>query len=97
MQTRGAGTMAMTMTPGDPLSSIIKIACVAAIKEAFHISDLSPRRLLNVEDAAAYLSLSEREVYNMISNKDLGAVRHGRRVMLDIRDLDEWIAIHKAA
>lgn len=67
----------------------------AAIKEAFHISDLSPRRLLNVEDAAAYLSLSEREVYNMISNKDLAAVRHGRRVMLDIRDLELWIQDNK--
>ncbi|HEX4231682.1 MAG TPA: helix-turn-helix domain-containing protein [Bryobacteraceae bacterium] len=84
------------MTPANPLSSKIKTACEAAIKEAFHISDLSPRRLLNVEHAAAYLSLSEREVYNMISNKDLAAVRHGRRVMLDIRDLMSG-SLHKAA
>jgi excisionase family DNA binding protein len=85
------------MTPADPLSSIIKTACEAAIKEAFHISDLSPRRLLNVEHAAAYLSLSEREVYNMISSKDLAAVRHGRRVMLDIRDLELWIQHNKVS
>jgi excisionase family DNA binding protein len=44
-----------------------------------------------------YLALSEREIYNMIANKDLSGVRHGRRLMLDIRDLDVWIATHKAA
>jgi excisionase family DNA binding protein len=85
------------MTAPNPLSSIIKSACESAIKEALNIGDLSPRRLLNVEEAAAYLSLSEREIYNMISNKDLAAVRHGRRVMVDIRDLEHWIALHKAA
>ena len=85
------------MTPADPLSSMIKTACEAAVKQALQISDVSPRRLLNVEGAAAYLSLSEREVYNMISTRDLAAVRHGRRVMLDIRDLEDWVANHKRA
>jgi excisionase family DNA binding protein len=84
------------VTNPDPLSVMIKAACQAAIKEALKISDLSPRRLLNVEETAGYLSLSEREVYNMISNKYLASVRHGRRLMVDIRDLEEWISSHKA-
>lgn len=52
---------------------------------------------MTVQEAAVYLALSEREVYNMIANKELNGVRHGRRLMLDIRDLDVWITAHKAA
>lgn len=84
------------ITP-DPLSAMIKSACEAAIREALNISDISPRRLLSVEETAVYLGLSEREIYNMIANRQLPAVRHGRRTMLDIQDLDQWIARKKAA
>jgi excisionase family DNA binding protein len=84
------------MTSTDPLSAMIKSACQAAIQEVLHISDLSPRRLMTVQEAAVYLTLSEREIYNMIANKELAGVRHGRRTMLDIRDIDQWIAVHKA-
>jgi excisionase family DNA binding protein len=76
---------------------MIKAACQAAIKEAMQISDISPRRLMTAQEASVYLALSEREIYNMLSNKELTGVRHGRRLMLDIRDLEEWIAAHKAA
>ena len=85
------------MAGTDAFSEIIKAACQAAIKEAMNLSDLSPRRLLTAQEAAVYLALSEREVYNMISNKELDGVRHGRRLMLDIRDLEIWISLHKAA
>ena len=47
-------------------------------------------RLVNVG-----AQLSEREVYNMISNGQLRAVKHGWRKMVDIRDLDEWIESKK--
>jgi excisionase family DNA binding protein len=62
-----------------------------------NISDVSPRRLMSVQEAGIYLALSEREIYKMIANKELSGVRHGRRLMLDIRDLDAWISMHKAA
>ena len=77
------------MAGTDAFSEIIKAACQAAIKEAMNISDLSPRRLLTAQEAAVYLALSERE--------ELDGVRHGRRLMLDIRDLEAWISLHKAA
>ena len=80
------------MTNQDPLSESSTTARQAAIKEALHVSDLSPRRRLNVQEAAAYLALSERGVYNMTSNRDLVSGRHGRRVMVDIRDLEDWIS-----
>lgn len=85
------------MTGNDPLSQMIQAACEAAIKRALNISEISPRRLLTVQEGAVYLTLSEREIYNMIANKELAGVRHGRRTMIDIRDIDEWIAMHKAA
>jgi excisionase family DNA binding protein len=53
------------------------------------------KRLLSPEEAAAYLALSKREVYNMIANGKLPAVQHGRRKMIDIRDLETWIEEHK--
>ncbi len=62
-----------------------------------NIGDISPRRLMTVQEGAVYLALSEREIYNMLANKELTGVRHGRRLMLDIRDLEDWIAAHKAA
>jgi excisionase family DNA binding protein len=85
------------MNSADPLSQMIQAACEAAVRRAMNISDISPRRLLTAQEAAIYLALSEREVYNMIANKDLTGVRHGRRLVVDIRDLEEWIATHKAA
>jgi excisionase family DNA binding protein len=57
---------------------------------------LAPRRLLSAHEAAVYLALSEREIYNMIATKVLRGVRHGRRVMIDIRDIEQWIESKKA-
>jgi excisionase family DNA binding protein len=83
------------MIRSDPLSEIIEAACESAIKRAMNISDVSPRRLLTVQEAAVYLALSEREIYNMITNKELVGVRHGRRVMIDLRDIENWIETNK--
>jgi excisionase family DNA binding protein len=74
---------------------MIEAACESAMKKVLRISDVSPRRLMSISEVAAYLSLSEREAYNMLSNEELTAVRHGRRVMVDIWDVDRWIAEHK--
>jgi excisionase family DNA binding protein len=80
---------------GDVLSEMIETACESAIKRVFNISDLSPRRLLTIAEAAIYLAISEREIYNMLANKELRAVRHGRRIMIDIRDLEVWVEANK--
>jgi excisionase family DNA binding protein len=60
-----------------------------------NISDVSPRRLLTVQEASVYVALSEREIYNTIANKELPGVRHGRRLMIDLRDLEHWIESNK--
>jgi excisionase family DNA binding protein len=81
----------------DPFTQMVAAACKLAIREVMNISDLSQRRLLSVEQASTYLNLSIAEVYSMLSNKELAAVRHGKRVMVDIRDLEIWIEAHRAA
>lgn len=75
----------------NPLSQLIEAACEAAIRRAMNITDLAPRRLLSIKEAAVYFAISEREVYNMLANNELQGVRHGRRVMIDLRDAERWI------
>lgn len=79
------------MNAGDAFEAVIQRAVEAGVRKALNISEATNRRLFSIEEAAVYLSLSKREVYNMIAARELPEVTHGRRKMLDIRDLDEWI------
>jgi excisionase family DNA binding protein len=80
----------------DAFSQVIEEAVAAGIRKAYGgVNDGTNRRLLSIEQAATYLCLSERELYNMLANKELVAVKHGRRTMLDVRDLDQWIESNK--
>lgn len=82
-------------TAGDAFAEVIERAVEAAIRKALNLSEATNRRLMTVEEAAVYLSLSEREIHNMIALTDLQCVRRGRRVMIDIHDLDLWIETNK--
>jgi excisionase family DNA binding protein len=84
-------------TSTDLFQQLIEQAVEAAVRKALNVSDATNRRLLSIEEAAVYLSLSKREIYNMIANHDLPAVTHGRRKMLDIEDLAQWIKRNKDA
>jgi excisionase family DNA binding protein len=57
----------------------------------------SRRRLLDVEQTAEYLGMTEGAVYNLVSDNKLQSVRFDRRLRFDIRDLDELIAQAKKA
>ncbi len=48
-------------------------------------------RLLSVREAGNYLSLSHWTVREMIWRGELPEVRIGRRLLVDVRDLDELI------
>jgi excisionase family DNA binding protein len=85
------------MSAGDAFQEVIERAVEAAVKKALNVSEVTNRRLMTIEEGAIYLSLSKREVYNMIACADLPAVTHGRRKMLDIRDLEAWIDQNKGA
>jgi excisionase family DNA binding protein len=51
----------------------------------------SQKRLLSVEEAAAYLGRTKEAIQHMIAAGKLSTVKGGRRVFLDVRDLDQWI------
>jgi excisionase family DNA binding protein len=85
------------MGSGDAFQHLIEEAVEVAVRRALNVSDATNRRLLSIEEGSVYLSLSKRELYNMIANGDLQAVTHGRRKMLDIQDLDQWITRNKGA
>ena len=53
------------------------------------------KRLYSVPEAAVYLGLTVDGVRYMISIGRLPAVRHGRRVLVDIKDMDEFIERNK--
>ncbi|MCU1336356.1 MAG: Helix-turn-helix domain [Bryobacterales bacterium] len=79
----------------DIITQAIQRAVESGVRKALNVYEATNRRLLSVKEAATYLSLSERELYNMMANHQLRAVRHGRRTMFDIRDLDTWIERNK--
>ena len=84
-----------TMTFDQRLSHLVKASCKEALKELIVIDDLAPRRLLSVNETAAYLGISKREIYNLLTGKQLVRVSHRRRTMIDIRDLERWILERK--
>lgn len=81
--------------PRDAFQQLIEQAVEAGVRKALNINDATSRRLLSIEEGASYLSLSKREIYNMIAARELPAVTHGRRKMLDIRDLEVWVTQNK--
>ena len=52
-------------------------------------------RLLTIEGAAKYLSMTEEAIRHKVINGKLRAVRADRYLRFDIRDLDSWIEANK--
>src|SRR4051794_35429718 len=48
-------------------------------------------RVLNAEKAAEYLSVSEDQIYNLVSDGKLAPVRFDRRLRFDVRELDRLV------
>jgi|13_taG_2_1085334.scaffolds.fasta_scaffold01739_9 excisionase family DNA binding protein len=51
-----------------------------------------PPRVLNVKEASAYLSISERKLREEIALGNIKVARLGRRILLRLSDLDEFVA-----
>jgi excisionase family DNA binding protein len=52
-------------------------------------------RLLTAEQAGDYIGRSEQAVRHLIFQRDIPAVRKGRCVRIDRKDLDRWIENNK--
>lgn len=55
-----------------------------------------PKRLLTVKHSAQHLDCGVYSVRELIWKGELPIVRHGRKIFLDIRDLDSYIEKNKA-
>jgi len=53
---------------------------------------IAPTRLLSIDQAAIYLGRSKTSVQHLVAQRRIPVVREGRRVFLDVRELDRWIA-----
>jgi len=49
------------------------------------------RRLCSIAEASHYLAVSTWTVREMVWRGDLLHIRQGRRVLLDLRDLEAWV------
>jgi len=54
-------------------------------------SDVLQPRLLSYEAASSYLSLSYWTVRHMVVEGYIPHIKSGKRVLIDVQDLDEWI------
>jgi excisionase family DNA binding protein len=53
------------------------------------------KRLYSIKDASVYLGRSVWAVREMLWAGKIPFVRDGKRILLDIRDMDEWIERNK--
>ena len=54
------------------------------------------KRLFTIQEAAVYLGRSTWSIRELIWKGSLPCVREGRRIHLDISDLDQWIEKRRA-
>jgi excisionase family DNA binding protein len=50
------------------------------------------RRLLDIKETSVYLGIQVDTVYRMVSERRIPFVKVGRRTMVDLRLIDEWLA-----
>jgi excisionase family DNA binding protein len=61
----------------------------------FQNKDKLVKRLYSIKEAALYLGRSEWAVRDMIWAGKIPYVKDGKRILLDIYDMDEWIEKNK--
>ena len=58
-------------------------------------SDCLAKRLYTIPEAAIYLGRSPGAVRSLIWSGKLPAVRDGKRILVDIHDMDRWVEANK--
>ncbi len=59
------------------------------------MSTESPKKLIDVEAALIYLSISRSLLYKLVKSKEIPSVKYGDRRLFDITDLDKSIESRK--
>ena len=55
------------------------------------ITETQLKRLLDVKEAAVYLSISRSKLYQWVEANKINSIKIDRRRLFDIRDLDDFI------
>lgn len=53
------------------------------------------KRLFSIKEASVYLGVSEYSVRELIWKGNIGQVKIGRRVLIDVQDIDRFIETSK--
>ena len=53
------------------------------------------KRLYNIKESAEYLGQTDWGMRSLVWSKKLPVVRHGRKIWLDLKDLDAFIEANK--
>ncbi len=61
------------------------------------MDDVVEKLALSVEEASKRASLGRSFLWNAVLSGELASYRLGRRRLVRVADLDEWIRSHKAA
>jgi excisionase family DNA binding protein len=54
-----------------------------------------PKRLYSIPEAAVYLGRTDWAIREMVWAGKIPCIRDGRRVLLDVNDMDRWIEKQK--
>jgi len=54
-----------------------------------------PKRLFNIEEASIYLGRTPNAIRQMIWDGKFRYVKDGKRILLDVKDMDDFIEQHK--
>jgi len=71
------------------------LADAIAARVAARLNQSEEPRLLNVDEAAAYVGRTAKALRHMIASGTVPAIREGSRVHLGRADLDRWIEMRK--
>lgn len=53
------------------------------------------KRLIGIEEAATYLGIKKATLYSWASKRSVPSVKMGRRLLFDLKDLDELVDLRR--
>lgn len=53
------------------------------------------KRLFSLEDTSIYLGMCKNTVRQMLDNGKIPFIREGKRILIDVNDLNKWIDCSK--
>ena len=53
--------------------------------------DEAEQKMLNIQEAAAFLNITVAALYSLVSRKDIPVNKPGKRLYFDKNELNEWI------